>query len=302
MLLRRFSFGAGAAWLLLLVALVALPGCGDNEGDIVAPAISPNVGNSYFTTSSSVTLKVDVEAGADIEVAVADGVTAGVPAVVGTSELGETWSFEVSGLQPGSNAIAVTAKDKTGNQQTLFMTVVYDFVSIDKFITPIDSAVTGLLDIGGTVADSIDLLSELTLVVKSDTLVLDTSSLDISTANHWTATLDLSAASDGTYTMTIEATDENGVHYSTSSAFIVQTGVPQVAITTLPPPDLVGTRTSDAGVTVKLNGAVLSVDTTSVLTGWRVDGVTLRPGKNSIEVNVTDGAGLSATAYDAVWN
>lgn len=291
---------------LLATALMFIPlaGCGDDEGDILSPSISSNADNAFFTTSDSATLKVDVEPDATIEVAVGDGLTLTTPVFEGTSVVGDTWSFDVNSLVPGANAVAVTAVDTAGNQQTLFMTVTYDFVSIDRLVTPLDQSVTSTFYLAGTVADTVSSDAMLTLDVSPTPVNAVPAPTLVLTPNRWGATLDLAGEIDGSYTVTITA-DDGTTSHSVSSLYTLDSvsGVPQVDFTALPPTDIAGTRSSDAAVVVQLNTVDQDVDTTSGLnTEWRVDDVTLSPGKNFIKATVTDGAGLSATAFDSIWN
>lgn len=291
---------------LLMTALLffALVGCGDDEGDILSPSISSNADNAYFTTTDSVTLRVDVEPDATIEVAVADGLTVNAPQIVLSSVDADVWEFDVNSLVPGANAVAVTAIDGAGNQQTLFMTVTYDFVSIDRLVTPLDPLVTTTFYLAGTVADKVNSNAMLTLEVSPPPKNAVPAPTLVMTPNRWGATLDLLGEDDGLYTVTITA-DDGTTSYSVSSQYILDSvsGVPQVDFTELPPTNIAGTRTPDAVVAVQLNTVDQVVDTTSGSnTEWRVEGVTLRPGKNFIKVTVTDAAGLSVTAFESIWN
>jgi len=315
---RRVTFFARAACLLVLTALVILPGCGDDEGDIVAPAISPNAASVSYTTSDSVTLKVDVEIGAVVEVAVADGLTAGIPVFVGTSALGDTWSFVVTGLQPGSNLIAATAQDKSGNQQTLFMTVVYNFLAIDRIFTPVMSGVAGYAgyQIMGTVADGG--LPSVTVANSAGTVLSPVAvTKDPVFAKRWIATFDLPAGDD-TYTITAShsnATHTDVVTYTISGTRVVYPVAsidPQVfeVVETGVDPETPANRvnnivtlsgTCEAGAAISLlfdnQEQAISCDAGT----WNSD-VVMVPGKNFVTLTVTDAATLLSTmAYDAIW-
>jgi len=300
-------FGVVLFAAALLFGLVA---CGDEEGDIVSPAISAHADNAFFTTSSSVTLKVNVEVGAVLEVAVADGLTASLAAFEGTGSEGDTWSFVVSGLQPGGNAIAVTAQDATGNQQTLFMSVTYDFLAIDSLVAPVDTSTTSY-EVRGTVADG----GVPTVTVESTTLspfdpadVVVTAGAD---AREWIASITLPGVED-LYTITVNR--NNGTHNvtKTTTFTVSDSGYPVATITSQPfviteslPTDrnitVTGTRLAGASVVFKLNSIEQTV-TFPDATTWSSD-VTLSPGKNFLTLTVTDDAGtlLTTTAFDAIW-
>ncbi len=284
-----------------LALLVLLAGCGDDEGDIVTPAIAPDAGNAYFTRSDTAHLSGTMESGAVIEVEV------GETSLVGNLVVGpDTWSFDVAGLVPGANGIAVTARDGNGNQNTLFLTVTYDFVSLDRLVTPVDPAVTPTLDLAGTVADTVIDAAMLSFeVTPLPTNPLPVPVLDLAN-RRWTADFDLTAEEVGTYTIVVTA-DDGVTTYSITSAYTVGSAgtVPLVTIT---PPALpvansnltvAGTRTSDATVTVQLNKVDQLVDT-SIADQWSAD-LNLRPGKNFLVVTVSDALGQTATAFESIW-
>jgi len=288
--------------MLCAVALLAiLAGCGDDEGDILSPAISPDAGNAYFVHSDSVHLTGTMEAGATIEVNVAD------TAVVANLTVGvDTWSFDIAGLTPGANGVSVTARDDIGNQNTLFMTVTYDFISLDRLVTPVDPAVTPTLDLAGTLADTITDAAMVTFeVTPLPNNPLPTPVLDL--ANHrWTADFDLTGEVEETYTLVVAANDGVTSYSITSGYTLALAGT--APLVTITPPTLpvttsaltvVGTRTADAAVTVQLNTVDQVVDT-SIADQWSVD-LNLRPGKNFITVKVTDALEQTATAFESIW-
>jgi len=310
--------------LVMLVALSILSGCGDEQGDIVAPQINVSAGSVFFFTSDTATLKVDTDVGATIEIAVADDLTASTPLLAGTSATGDTWSFEISGLQPGGNAVAVTASDAKGNQQTLFLTIYYDFLAIDQVFSPV-MTVSDFSDyqIMGTVADG-------GLPTVTVTQVADEISLPVVVANdpayarRWIATFDLpavlSAEEDDLYL--VEVSYDNGTHSSSLTYNITGTGVvyPVAGIDPQPfevvesgtnPEDpanrlddaitLSGTCEAGAAVSLLFNNQDQALVSPCEGGVWSKD-VTLNPGKNFVTLTVTDGTTTLATmAYDAIW-
>ncbi len=146
---------AGYRWFLkrglvtvLFAALAALAGCGENDTDISAPALTFK-GLNPVTTTRTRQLSGTLEPGATVSVTVTPAATVG-PVTVDQG----TWACTVENLADGTSTINIKAADVAGNQTVLALAVTYDALSIETFVTPIADGGTGLT-IGGLVDPSV---------------------------------------------------------------------------------------------------------------------------------------------------
>jgi len=312
---KRFSLLA-----LLVLAALMLGGCGDNEGDIVSPVILPYADNAYFTTSTDITLRVETETGAVVEVSVAAPLTATTPEIdTQTAASGAdltVWKFTVSGLQPGTTYIPAIAKDPSDNQRVIYLPVTYDFLAIDRLVTPVARATTGY-EVKGTVADG--MLPVVKLIYSAGDPLVETEIIVTpvagATTQQWVATFDLPDLNN-LFTITVNRND--GTNDVTKSFAITGSDAdfPLATIDSQPfeisesgdPANrnitLSGTRLTDATVLLKLNNVEVETVEFPTPDSWSAL-VTLRPGKNFITLAVTDETDpllpLTTTAYDAIW-
>ncbi|NIQ93728.1 MAG: hypothetical protein GWN87_05615, partial [Desulfuromonadales bacterium] len=111
--------------LALVLSLPLMAGCGSDEEDIAAPAITLNslqehndnrTGTPAFKVAGGeLPLDGSVEPGALVEVEV----NAGEP--VAASVSGDFWSYtlDVATLDEGGNTIVISAEDSVGNKRSL---------------------------------------------------------------------------------------------------------------------------------------------------------------------------------------
>jgi len=124
-----------------LAGLIA--GCGGSDSDETAPSLTL-ASTDPSTTSRIRQLEGTVEAGAAIDVTVD---TAAV--VSGLEVVDGHWNCTIVGLTPGFNIVTILATDSIGNQTVLSLILLYDALSIERWVTPIPGdtvVIGGLID------------------------------------------------------------------------------------------------------------------------------------------------------------
>jgi hypothetical protein len=271
---------------LFLLLLALLTGCAADT-DEVSPTLTID-GMPAINNTSLRNLSGTVEPGATVEVSV--NTTATVAAL---SNVDGLWSATIANLAPGQNTVTVTATDATGNSNTLSLVLIYEVVTLERFVSPTrlpDQTVGGMIAPGG----SDPVVAVNTVVVGTGTVVGD----------FWS--FDLSGLIEGVNTVTVTYSDPDALIQVVTAVITVDTKTPAPLVTIDPlsnttlDPRQAFSGTMDNGVTmlVSLNGAVAVAAEMPTTTTWTftppLDPNDLRAGKNSVAVTGT-AASLSTT-------
>jgi len=285
--------------LTIVVGLfLLLAGCGGNDVDETAPALTFDGLQSATTTSPDRTLSGTVEPGATIEITVGD---TDVPV---TPDQDGFWTHALT-LDPGTSVVTVSASDAAGNQSLFALTLTYDAVSIEAYTTPISTTsltVSGLIDpdllisptLTVTLPDGTELASPPQAVVNGDTWSATLTGLQ-SGDNVLKASVDVDVAGvttpvEPTVTITVDA-----------AAPVVSFDQPPFTRFVVPSQTLTGG--SEVGA-VSVTVSPLPVDGAPVVdatTGdWSASILGLSVGKNAVAATVTAN-GKSAIARNLLF-
>ena len=283
--------------MLLLLLTVLVAGCGGDDADESVPALTFD-GTDPNTTSRSRQLSGDFEPGAVVQVTVNTAAKVSPLQVDG----GDRWSCTIDALAPGSNLVTILATDSTGNQNVLLLSLLYDPVSIERWVTPIpENTVTTIGGLFDPAATNLTVTVD-TATVGATPIVL----VPIVNGDHWHA--DLSGLSNGNYLVTVKVTPP-----APAVAEVVKTltlnvvaAAPVVTIDQVDSPtnvenqSVTGTRGNDLAVTVLAPTAFVGdLTPTGNPATWSAPLTVLQPGKNPFTASVTLG-GVTATARDLI--
>ena len=214
----------------------------------------------------------------------------------------ESWSSILSGLEPGTHTIVVTATDSIGQTSTTTETFVIDAPTDDPPTITIDSPVDGStvtesdVTISGTAGDDNTLV---TVEVSLDGSVITSTGLET-----WSA--DVTGLADDTYTISATATDDAGQTTTVTSEFTVSTPTDDPPTITIDSP-VDGSTVTESDVTisgtagddntlvtveVSLDGSVI---TSTGLETWSADVTGLADDTYTISATATDDAGQTTT-------
>jgi hypothetical protein len=196
----NLTFAVGAD----TVSVVAT-GSGTGAADATPPVVtiaSPTPAATYTTSAPSLTLQGTASDNVGVTQITWSNSQGGSGVASGTS----SWTASSIALQPGSNTLAVTARDAAGNAATATLTVTLsDIVRPTAAITaPISgSTVTGTIDVTGSATDNI--------AVVGVQFKLDGANLGAErTALPYTVPWNTTTASNGSHVLTVVARDAAG--------------------------------------------------------------------------------------------
>ncbi len=279
-----------AVFLIFMLAVLSIAGCGSSENDETPPAVSIQPVPSP-TTLTALTLSGTVEAGAKVEVTISSEATVG--AIVRPSAT--TWETALSGLAEGVNTLTVTATDDIGNSRLLVFSIIVDTlppsVTIEQFITPLPSGI--VQTIGGTVETG-----AFVTVADSAGASLCEAVVD---GDIWTCHIN-GLLSDTTLEVT--AADALNNAQTVNQLIEVVDSVPELTVTAESPTksdNVVVTGTVSAGAVV-----TAQIDTSAeagepifpvALTGWEVAVSNLVAGKNLLTITASQGEQASVGQF-----
>jgi hypothetical protein len=278
--------------MLLLLLTVLIAGCGGDDADESVPALAI-AGIDPNSTVRSRQLAGTFEPGAVVQV------TVDTTAAVNNLQVAEGhWSCTIDALAPGSNLVTILATDSSGNQNALLLSLLYDPVSIERWVTPIPGKT---VTIGGLVDPA-----AASLTVTVDTL--QTPIVPEVTGDHWRA--DLSGLADGNNLVTVKVTHPDLAADQAKTLIISVSGAaPVVTIAQVTSPTrlasqpLVVTNPGNLALTIVAPTAVEGdpVEGDPILNPgvWSATLSDLQPGKNPFTVSATTG-GVTAIAHDLI--
>lgn len=283
--------------MLLLLLTVLIAGCGGDDADESVPALTIADINPNSTVRSR-QLAGTFEPGAVVQV------TVDTTAVVNALQVADGhWSCTIEALAPGSNFVTILATDSSGNQNALLLSLLYDPVSIERWVTPIP------VNTGTTIGGLIDPAAAGSLTVTVNTapagptpIVLD----PVVNGDHWHA--DHTGLSNGNYLVTVKVTPPAPAvaEVVKTLALNVVAVAPVVTIDQVLSPtnvdnqSVTGTRGNDLAVTVLAPTAVVGdLTPTGNPATWSRPLTELQPGKNPFTASVTLN-GVTATARDLI--
>jgi hypothetical protein len=276
--------------MLLLLLTVLVAGCGGDDADESVPALTFD-GTDPNTTSRSRQLAGDFEPGAVVQV------TVDTTAVVNVLKFADgRWSCTIDALAPGSNLVTILATDSTGNQNALLLSLLYDPVSIERWVTPIPGTT---LTIGGLV----DPAAASRLEVTVDTVA--TPITPVVTGDHWEAVLSGLSPENNVVTVRITHPDVDVAEVVKTLTLNVNTAAPVVTIDPVDSPTNVnsqlvtGTRENDLGLILLAPTAAVEVPNLNTSGIWSATLNKLQQGKNPFTVSATAGV-VTATAHDLI--
>jgi hypothetical protein len=276
--------------LLLLLLAGMIVGCGGSDSDESAPLLT-FAGTDPSTTVRSHQLAGTVEDGAVVQV------TVNTAAVVNALLVADgLWSCSIDDLAPGSNLVTILATDSTGNQSVLLLSLLYDPVSIERWVTPIPGdtvTIGGLVD--SAAAGSIEAIVEPVASV----------SAPVVNGDHWEIVVSGLAAGNNLVKVTINHPDadvalvERTVTITVNELAPVVTIDPVVSPTDLDSQVAAGTRDDDLTLTLLAPTAVVEGLNLNTVGIWSATLTTLQQGKNPFTASVTLN-GVTATARDLI--
>jgi hypothetical protein len=274
---RVIPIGRYLLLLLLLVGMIA--GCGGSDSDEAAPLLT-FAGTDPSTTVRSHLLAGEVEAGAALQV------TVDTTAVVSPPQVADgQWRCTVGNLAPGNNLVTLLATDSAGNQSVLLLNLLYDALSIERWVTPIPGdtvAIGGLVDPGAIES----------LTVSVDTGATATG-LTIIGDDHWAVTLNGLLAGNNVVKVTIThpaadvAEVEKSVTIARNADAPIVTIAPVESPTTLDSQPIAGTRSDNLALTLLAPTATVENFNLDVPTSWSATLNKLQQGKNPFTVSAT---------------
>jgi hypothetical protein len=281
---RLMPIGGYLLLLLLLAGMIA--GCGGSDSDESAPLLT-FAGTDPSTTVRSHLLAGEVENGAVVQVTV--DTTA---EVTGLEVADGQWRCTVGALAPGSNLVTILATDRTGNQSVLLLSLLYDALSIERWVTPIPEGATTI----GGLFDPAAVASLKVTVANAPAPVLDV------TGDHWKADLSGLLPGDNVVTVSIEL---DAAVLTKTLTLKVDDAAPVVTIDPVTSPTnansqaVSGSRTDTLTPTILAPTAEkenLNLDTPAV---WSATLAKLQQGKNPFTVSATVGA-VTTIARDLI--
>jgi hypothetical protein len=283
--------------LRLIVAFlltVLIIGCGGSDSDETVPALVLN-GFSPSTTSRTRPLSGTIEAGATLQVTVD---TAAV--VKDLQVVGDKWDCTIDALVPGTNLVTILAKDATGNQKVLLLSLVYEALTIERWVTPIPG---NTVTIGGLV-DQVAAAENIVVSVEPAGQA-DPPLITRIGREHWQAVL--TGLADGDNVITVTFTPNGLEQVQRTQTVTVDQTAPLVTINLVdsPTPDdeqtVRGERESDLNVIPSASPATAGdPDLTTDPQAWSALLTDLSLGKNPFTVSVTSEDGITATAHDLI--
>jgi len=277
--------------MLLLLLTVLVAGCGGDDADESVPALTFD-GTDPNTTSRSRQLAGDVEPGAAVQVTVNTAAKVSPLQVDG----GDRWSCTIDALAPGSNLVTILATDSTGNQNVLLLSLLYDPVSIERWVTPIPG---DTITIGGLV----DQAAASSLVVTVDTVT--TPITPAVTGDHWEAVLSGLSPENNVVTVKVlppgpdVAEVERSVTITRNAVAPVVTINPVVSPTNVNSQLVTGTRENDLGLILLAPTAAGEAPNLNISGIWSATINKLQQGKNPFSVSTT-ARGVTVTARDMI--
>jgi len=279
--------------LLLVACLLAglLAGCGSSDSDENPPSLTLSAIDPTTTTRSRV-LGGTVEPGAVVEVTVdTAAVVSELVAVNGA------WSCTIDALAPGDNPVAIIATDSTGNQTVLNLNLLYDALSIERWVTPVP--VDAPVILGGLVAPHDG--DRLTVTVGGVT----SASVAVVSGDHWNVQLSGLALGRNDVKVTFNHPDagvgvvERTLRIDVNAAAPVLT-IDQVDSPTAADQQVVsGTRSDSLALTIAAPTAEVGIIDLPSPTAWSVALTDLQPGKNPFTVSAVAN-GVTVTARDLI--
>lgn len=285
---RVMPIGRYLLLLLLLAGMIA--GCGGSDSDESAPLLT------FAGTDPSTTVRSHQLAGT-VEVGTALQVTVDTTAVVTGLEVADgQWRCMVGNLAPGSNLVTILATDRTGNQSVLLLSLLYDALSIERWVSPLAGTTT---IIGGLV----DPAARGSLKVTVNTANAEAPALDpVVIGDHWTVDLSGLLPGDNVVTASI---DLDAAVLARTLTLKVDAAAPVVTIDSVTSPTNVnsqlvsGNRTDSLALTILAPTAKpgdLDLETPGT---WNCPLDKLQQGKNAFTVSGTLGT-VTTIARDLI--
>ncbi len=279
--------------LLLLLLTFLIAGCGGSDSDETAPILTFD-GTDPNTTGRNRQLAGDVEPGAVVQV------TVNTAAVVNALQVADgRWSCTIDALVPGSNPVTILARDSTGNQSDLLLSLLYDPLSIERWVTPIPG---DTVTIGGLV----DPAAAGSLVVTVDTADVGAPAfVPAINGDHWEVELSGLLIGNNLVTVTITHPDADVAAVEKSLTINVDAAAPVVTIdqvvspTALDSQAVAGTRDDELTLTLLAPTAAIEGPNLNTAGIWSATLTNLQQGKNAFTASVTLN-GVTATARDLI--
>lgn len=280
-------------YIFLVVAVLLaglLAGCGGNDSDETPPLLTLSALDPPTTTSRSRDLAGTVEPGAVVEVTVdTDAVVSDLVVANGG------WSCTVAALVPGDNPVTIIATDSTGNQTVLNLNLLYDALSIERWVTPIPG---NTVIIGGLFANLDG--STLTVTVGDGTSPF----VPVISDDHWS--VQLGGLLPGRNDVKVVFTPPGGVGVVERTLRIdVNTAAPVLTIdqadspTTVASQTITGTSADNRPLTILAPTAAVGNLVLPSPASWSAVLSALQPGKNPFTVSATAN-GVTVTARDLI--
>ena len=277
--------------LLLLLLSGSIAGCGGNDSDESAPSLA-FAGTDPTTTTRIRQLKGTVETGAVVEVTV--DTTAKVSGLLVADG---QWSCTIDALAPGENIVTILATDATGNQSVISLSLPYDALSIERWVTPIPG---DTLSIGGLV----DPDAAGSLAVTIDTGATATGPV-FTGDDQWEVVLSGLLNGNNIVKVAITHPQADVAVVEKTLTLNVNANAPELTIDPVVSPSAIGsqvvsgTRGDNLALTVLAPTAGVGSLDLSDPASWSATLNELQPGKNTFTVSATANA-VPATARDLI--
>lgn len=280
--------------VLLIVTIFLsglLVGCGDNNTDETAPLLILSAFDPT-TTSRSRALAGTVEPGAVVEITVDTAAVVSDLVVAG----GE-WSCTIDALAPGDNLVNIIATDSTGNQRVLNLNLLYDALSIERWVTPVP--VDAPVILGGLVAPHDG--DRLTVTVGGVT----SASVAVVSGDHWNVQLSGLAVGRNDVKVTFNHPDSGVGVVERTLVIDVNAAAPLLTIDQTDSPTVTrsqlvtGTRSDNLSLTILAATAEAGAIDLITPAAWSATLTNLQPGKNAFTVSAAAN-GVTVTARDLI--